>query len=276
MRIALFALLALVATPACAGPISDRIYPAPRAPLTLDGLPAGAEIVEVRTADGLALKGVAIAARANMPTMLVFHGNASAASGTVGWLAPLVSRGYGVVAASYRGYSANPGSPSEKGLAADADAFYALAKARAQGRPVIVLGHSLGGGVGFGLARRVKLDALVTIGTFTGMRAMAPKLARAFIADRYDNLGAVPTLDEPFFLIHGTADQVVPAQQGNALHNAAVRAKRVGASFVLDGAGHRPDGETIAAAVDAVAAFLARPGQPLIALAGGRVFPFAP
>jgi hypothetical protein len=143
-------------------------------------------------------------------------------------------------------------------------------------RRVIVVGHSLGGGVAFGLATRERLDALVTIGTFTRLRAMAPKIARAFIKDRYDNLAAVPALDEPFYLLHGTADDVVPAQLGNELHNAAVRAKRQGASFVLAGEGHAPDGAKVAVIVGAVAARLDRPDVALTPPAGVQLFPFAP
>lgn len=85
--------------------------------------------MDVTTADGLALRGVEVAGRPALPVLLVFHGNASAASGTVAWLAPLVAAGHGVVAAEYRGYSGTPGRADETGLAADADAFLAHAKA---------------------------------------------------------------------------------------------------------------------------------------------------
>ena len=83
--------------------------------------------------------------------------------------------------------------------------------------------------------------------------------------------------DRPvLLLLDGTADDVVPAQLGNELHNAAVRAKRVGASFVMDGEDHVSDGAKVAAIVDAAAARLARPDAPLTPPAGVHVFPFAP
>lgn len=121
------------------------------------------------------------------------------------------------------------------------------------------------------MAWRVKhrLDALVTIGTFSRLRAVAPRLARAFIGDRYDNLVAVPTLDEPFTLIHGRADVVVPATEGKLLYTAARTAGRAGAAFVVDGAGHNPNGETIAAILDVVTQELQQPATPALALPAG-------
>lgn len=263
----------LLAAPVAAGPIHDRTYPAPTAPLSVEGLLAGTTLVRVTTADGLTLAGIEVPGSPDKPVLLFFHGNASAASGTVAWFAPLVAQGYGIVAAEYRGYSANPGRADERGLAADADAWFARARAMAGTRRVIVVGHSLGAGVAFKLARRERLDALVTIGAFTGLRAMAPKVARAFISDRYDNLGAVPTLDEPWFLLHGTADDVVPASEGNRLHNAAVTAHRQGASFVLDGAGHRPDGALVATVIAMIDAHLAGATWPTMPTRV-RLFPF--
>lgn len=259
---ATFVLLGLVA-PVEAGPVARRIYPAPTAALALSGLPAGSELVEVRTADGLELKGLAVAAQSGRPILLVFHGNGSSAADSIRWLAPLLAEGFGLLAAEYRGYSANPGEPDEAGLTADAEAFLALARARAGGAPVWVIGHSLGAGVAFNLARRERLDALVTVGAFTRLRAMAPKLARAFVPDGYDNLAAVPTLDEPWFLVHGLADDVVPLKQGEALHTAAGAAHRRGATFGVVGAGHKPDGAAMAAILACVGAHLG--GKPLSA-----------
>jgi fermentation-respiration switch protein FrsA (DUF1100 family) len=273
MRHPLLLLLLLATSCADAQSIHDRIYHPQSAPLSVAGLPGGAALDQVRTADGMLLGGIEAAGKADKPVLLVFHGNAGSATGTVAWFAPLVAEGYGVVAAEYRGYSANPGRPDAKGLAADADAFFARAKALAGARRVIVVGHSLGGGVAFGLAMRQRLDALVTVGTFTRLRDMAPKIARAFVPNDYDNLAAVSGLDEPYFLVHGTADDTVPAAFGNALHVAAVKAHKAGASFVIAGGGHRPDGAVMAAVVDAIAARVAGTAAPALP-AGVTVYPF--
>jgi fermentation-respiration switch protein FrsA (DUF1100 family) len=254
-------ILSLTVGAAANAQIHARIYPAPTAPLDVTGLPAGSAIDTVRTADGLTLKGVEIAPRDGKPTFLMFHGNAASAAGTMRWLAPLIADGYGVVAAEYREYSGNPGTANEAGLAADADAFYVRARTLAGHGKLIVVGHSLGGGVAFGLATRQKLDALVTIGTFTSLTAMVPAIARPLISDRYDNAAAVATLDEPYYLIHGDADQTVPFEQGEALSKTASAAHKAGALFVIHGAGHAPDSASLAMILRAIAAKVDGNGQ---------------
>ena len=92
--------------------------------------------------------------------------------------------------------------------------------------------------VGLSLARTEKLDLLVTIGTFTGIRDMAPAMARALVPDDYRNLSAVPLLDEPYYLVHGLRDQIVPWQQGEALHKVAKG--RIGGSFLITDGLHHP------------------------------------
>ncbi|AYV46816.1 alpha/beta hydrolase [Caulobacter flavus] len=253
---AVAAVVTLVLAPAAAweanAQIHERIYPAPKTPLSLSGLPPAAALITVVTADGLTLQGVEAAPRDGKPTFLIFHGNGSSAANSAAWLAPLIAEGYGVVAAEYREYSGNPGRASEKGLAADADAFFDRAKQVAGAGPLIVVGHSLGGGVAFGLASRRKLDGLVTIGTFTRLSAMAPAIARPLLTDRYDNKGAIASLDEPLFLIHGDADPVVPYAHGEALRAEAVAARREGALFTVRGAGHGPGATTLAMVLKAI------------------------
>ena len=73
----------VAATIAIANPVTRAIYPAPQAPLTLDGLPKGARFTNVTTADGLALKGIVVSPQPGMPMLLVSHGNASSAAGLV-------------------------------------------------------------------------------------------------------------------------------------------------------------------------------------------------
>nr|WP_250890353.1 alpha/beta hydrolase [Sphingobium nicotianae] len=235
-------LIAAVPLPAQAGMTRDRIFQPPEIALSLDGLPDGAAFLNVTTGDGLLLRGIAVPPRPGQPTLLIFHGNGSSASDALRWLSRLATRsGYGLVAAEYRGYSQNPGKPSEVGLTMDARAFYQAARGLAGNGKLLVIGHSLGAGVAIDLAKLEKLDALMTVGAFVSIPALAPKIARAFITDKFDNLAAVPSLDEPWFLVHGLKDDVIPPANGNTLHAAATRAHLRGASFVLADQGHAPD-----------------------------------
>jgi fermentation-respiration switch protein FrsA (DUF1100 family) len=252
----LFLTAALSMGDVTAAQIHAGVYPAPTAPLSTADLPGKTAIDQVRTADGVMLKGIEIPPAAGKPTLLVFHGNESSAMETVRWFAPLLAEGYGIVAAEYRGYSGNPGNAGEAGLAADADAFYWRARTLAGTGRLIVVGHSLGGGVAFGLARRERLDALVTIGTFTSLAAMLPAEARTLTPDRYDNRAAVADLDEPYYEIHGTADDTVPYAQGQELARAATAAHKTGAAFSIEGAGHAPGGMALAMILRAIAAKL--------------------
>lgn len=241
----------LVGTPAFGGPVMRQIYPAPTAPLASQPLPADARLIRVITRDGLSLAGIATNGSPDRPVLLLLHGNGSSAADALAWLEPLTAAGYGMVAAEYRGYSGNPGRPGEAGLVEDARAFLGAARKIAGQRPVWVVGHSLGGAVALSLSRSEKLEAVITVATFTRLREMAPGLARALVPNEYDNRRAVRALDEPWYLVHGTADDVVHWKQGEELHKLA--AGRPGASFVVIGGSHRPDGGTLAAILATVA-----------------------
>lgn len=263
----------LAATPATAQ-VHHRIYPAPTAPLSLDGLPATAALDAVRTADGLTLGGIEIVPRDGKPTLLVFHGNGSSAMRSVQWFAPLIAEGYGIVAVEYREYSGNPGTASEAGLAADADAFYARARGIAGTGRLIVIGHSLGGGVAFGLATRQRLDALVTIGAFTRLRDTVSRILRAAVPNEYDNAAAVAKLDEPLYLIQGTADDIVPWQMGEQLAKAAEAAHKPGAAFVIKDAGHAPDAAVLALILRTIVAKLDGEGAEIALPPTVHLYPF--
>lgn len=267
-RILIAAAMVAISTPACSGPVTDRIYPAPQTKLTVDGMPDGTELLTVKSSDGIELNGLYRPATGkDRPLILLLHGNASSAKTAIQWLGLLADNGFGILSAEYRGYSGLSGTPSEAGLTDDAAAFLAEARRRAAGRPVWVVGHSLGGAVGLGLSRRERLNQLVTIGTFSRLRDMAPKLTRGLVPDEYRNAEAVGALDEPYALIHGLRDEIVPWQIGQELHKAAVTAKSRGTSYILSEAGHQPDAALILAVLNNIQARAAGKSPPALPLA---------
>lgn len=73
------------------------------------------------------------------------------------------------------------------------------------------------------------------------------------IPDAYRNIDAVAGLDEPWFQVQGTSDDVVPSDDAMLLYRAATLTKRDGAAFVILGGGHHPPGELFAAIFTVIA-----------------------
>lgn len=260
-----------------AAPFGRLVYPAPTVPLVERPVPERVSLVEVTTADGLVLAGLHAPPVDGQPVALVFPGNASDAADVAWWLAPLLEQGFGLVAVSYRGYSGNPGRPSEAGLIRDAEAFMALAVERHPEAPLWVIGHSLGGAVALALADRAAPHAVLTWGTFTTLRDMAPAFGRWLMADVWRNIDRVPRLSAPLFLVHGLADPVVPAGHRERLHAVASAASTRGASFAIAGGGHAPGSGQLDAIVAVAEAYLTSGRfEPAQLPRGIRLIPFEP
>ena len=246
--------------------------------VALDGLAQGGDVVTVRTTDGLDLKGIAYRGDPAKPVLLQFHGNAMTAQQAADWFRPLIAAGYGMIFAEYRGYSGNPGNPSEKGTAQDAaawsDLVYRMAAASNPARRVYYVGHSLGGGVAFQAAQHRSPGALVTIGTFADIPNLAPSGAGWLIADRYDNRGQIAGLKSPYYILHGTADPVIPMAQSEILFAAAQAAHKPGARFLLAGEGHNPDADRIMAIIDYITAQDGEARPPAFAMSGTQMVRF--
>jgi hypothetical protein len=93
--------------------------------------------------------------------------------------------------------------------------------------------------------------AHVLVYTFTSMPAAAKSHypwapCHTLMANRFDNLAKIGRCGRPVMVAHGTADEVIPFEQGERLYEAAPGPKR----FVrLEGAGHgTPGGEQFFAA----------------------------
>jgi hypothetical protein len=179
------------------------------------------------------------AADANQPTFVFFTGNAAHIGDFVDTGEAFHLRGWGVVLASYRGYSGNPGSPSEDGLMDDARAV--LASLPPHGR-LILWGHSLGSGVAARMASEHRGDGLVLESAYTSAADVAARRYWMFpvhwlMRDPFETEALLDKITVPVLLIHGRNDPVVPFDMGETL------AQRLGAraTFVpLDDVGHIP------------------------------------
>ena len=209
------------------------------------GLPDAAA-VRVTTADGFEIQSWYIAPQSGRPVLLYLHGNAGTIADRAFKARLFVRQGIGVMLAEYRGYGGNPGDPTEAGLYADARANLAWLANRGHGPgDIIVYGESLGTGVAVQAAlERAKagtpVRALVLEAPFTTMADAAgvhyPWLPTGLLTrDRYNSSAKIGAVQCPVLVIHGSADRVVPQDQGMRLFSLAAEPKT---AAWLPGAGH--------------------------------------
>lgn len=232
--------------------------PVPSAPAVIEG----ARDVTLRTADGLTLGAWFVPADPRRDTgmaVLLAPGNGGNRVGRAGLAEELRHRGLAVLVMDYRGYGGNPGSPSEDGLAADADAAAdALAELGYAPHHTIYFGESLGSAVVSALQARRPPAAIVLRSPFTDLadvgRHHYPWLpVRALIRDRFPVVDHLATSDVPVTVIYGLRDSVVPqGLSARVADQAPALAERV----VLEEADHNDPvmfGPRVAAAVQRLA-----------------------
>jgi fermentation-respiration switch protein FrsA (DUF1100 family) len=196
------------------------------------------QVVTLRTRDGLDLIGWYAPPRGERVTVVFFHGNGDFVGAYSGLARQLIDRGFGVLLTSYRGYSGNPGSPTEEGLYDDGRAALDFTEARKA--RVVLQGFSLGSGVAVQLATERKVAGLILEAPFTsavdvGAAAYPFVPVRWLMHDRFDNMAKIGAIDAPILVTHGTRDEVVPARQFDELYD-AIRAPKSRA--VIEGATH--------------------------------------
>jgi len=205
---------------------------------------AGARDVTLHTADGLELGAWFVPADPTEDTgmaVLVAPGNGGNRAGRAELAEELSGRGLAVLLMDYRGYGGNPGSPSEDGLAADADAgAEALEDLGFPADSTLYFGESLGTGVVAALQARRPPAGVVLRSPFTELADVGahhyPWLpVRALLRDRFPVMDHLAASDVPVTVIYGQRDSVVPTElSARVADHAPSLAERV----VFDGADH--------------------------------------
>lgn len=199
--------------------------------------------VELRDAAGRRLHGWWCPCPGGRGAVLYCHGNAGNLSwrgGSVLKMRQLLKAG--VLIFDYPGYGKSEGRPGEAGCYAAADAAYdwLVQEQKVPAQEITIYGGSLGGGVAVDLASRKPCRALMLVKTFTSLPDVAQSLnpwlpVRWLMRNRFDNLAKIGQCQQPVFIGHGTADQLVPFAQGEKLFAAANAPKHF---FRLDHADH--------------------------------------
>lgn len=206
-------------------------------------LPGGRDVVlEVDDGKRLGAWYLPAAGDQRRPGAVVFNGNGGDRSGRAQLAVGLSRLGLSVLLFDYRGYGGNPGSPSEKGLAADARAAQAWLAAQPEVDPdkIVYFGESLGAAVAIGLATERSPAALVLRSPFTSLADVArvhyPWLpVGRLLIDRYPSIDRIGSLAAPVMIIAGDRDDIVPEPLSKKLYEVASDPKRY---LLVPGTGH--------------------------------------
>jgi len=111
-----------------------------------DAIPDGLEDHRLRTADGLDLGAWLLRQDGDHPTLLLLHGNGASRSAFAKLLPFLANERFGVLAITMRAHGDSAGDINDFGYSARQDVLAAVAfiERERPGRPIIIVGESLG------------------------------------------------------------------------------------------------------------------------------------
>lgn len=174
------------------------------------------------------------------PALLYLHGTFRNLYRNLPKIDALRAVGFSVLAVDYRGWGDSSAIvPDESTITADAAAAFEELRRR-QSDPAlrVIYGHSMGGAVAVRLASGLRgrpgaaslpqdYSALVLESTFTRMPDVAAsvgvvgRIAGAMTRLEFDSIGRIGRVDAPILMMHGSADNTVPADLGRRLRDAA-------------------------------------------------------
>ncbi|HEX2855573.1 MAG TPA: alpha/beta hydrolase [Opitutaceae bacterium] len=212
---------------------ADRLIFQPQAPSYSKELP-GLKIIPA--VDGTSLAVLHLPNASAPHTLFYFHGNAEDLGDVAPLLAAFHASGFAVLAFDYRGYGQSGGRASEKNVYADTQAVLAYARPELGVSPArcVVVGRSVGTGPAVHLAANEPVAGLVLVSPFKSAFRVVTGV-RLLPFDRFNNLGQIGRVRCPVLVVHGTADEVIPFEHGEAVFAAASEPKR---SVWLEGVHH--------------------------------------
>jgi uncharacterized protein len=152
-----------------------------------------------------------------------FHGNAGRACDRLPLVRPLSELGLNVVLAEYPGYAGVGALPTESQILEMSEALFGHVRSRAQGLPILLFGESLGTGVATWLAasKREAVAGLILQTPFPSLAAVGqwhyPWLpVKWLLRDQFDARRWAQEVQAPAFIFHGTQDEVIPYELGQA------------------------------------------------------------
>ena len=171
-------------------------------------------------------------------TLVLFHGNAGDLSNRIYKLNELNKLDINILLISWRGFSGNKGSPTEKNLYEDAEAAIKwLNEKKVENNQIILYGESLGSGVAVEIGKKNNFNGIILESPFTSVENSAkiyyPYLPVKFLLkDRYDSINKIDKIRTPILIMHGKKDDIIPFSMGKELFEKANNPKY--SYFTLD------------------------------------------
>lgn len=250
----------LAALPGC----EELVYhPVPLTPVqdaAIRARHAQAEPLEIRAADGVALRGWLLpGSRPGRPLAIYFGGNAE----EVSWLLDHAEAfaGWDLALVNYRGYGRSDGRPRERDLLADAVAIHDHLVAAGPPRRVAVIGRSLGSAVATHLASQRPVTCVVLVTPFDSASAVGrdalPFVPVAWVLGNvFDAAPLAGAIEAPLRVIVASHDEIVARERSQRLFDAWAGDKEW---VTIEGAGHN-DIQAHPSYWNAIRSFLVRHG----------------
>ena len=201
------------------------------------------EDVWFQSADGTRLNGWYHPHDNPAGVVLLAHGNGANMTAYADALKVLHDRHrLSVMVFDYRGYGKSEGEPDEQGILDDARAArrWLAKRANVDEHDIVLMGHSLGGGVAVDLAAADGARGLILVNTFTSLPDVAsyhmPLVpARLIMHNRLDSISKIEKYHGPLLQAHCETDRTIPLTQGKRLFAKANKPKHFVATH---GTGH--------------------------------------
>lgn len=171
------------------------------------------------------------------PLILYLHGNGGLVPATSEYFA---KQGITLYALEYPGYEGLPGTPEESLLIQQAQTLYTKIQQDHPHRPIAIWGYSLGTGIAVQAAQAHAPCTMVLEAPFTAAVDVAAELypifpVRLLMHNSYRSRDFIAQLHSPLFIMHGTADDIVPYPHGQKLFALANQPKTL---KTYEGYGH--------------------------------------
>ncbi len=195
--------------------------------ITGEGLIHKFETINFKTSDNLFLKGWFHLKDSKKKTILFLHGNAGNLDNRIDKLNSIGKMDVNFLIIAWRGYSGNPGNPSEEGLYKDAlGGIKWLNKKGISNDQIILYGESLGTAIATEIGQNSNFAGIILEAPFTSMVDMGQKIYPIFpvkflLKDKYETKKKISNIKFPILIMHGKKDKIVPFYMGKEIYSLA-------------------------------------------------------